>query len=59
MGCEYNDNRTGKCQLDDGIFEMPGVDEMGYCTCDENENPLKICEHYVRSEQNDNQNDKE
>lgn len=51
MGCQYCDVRTGKCHLNDGSIEMPGVDENGYCISEEDPNPLETCESYMSNDE--------
>jgi hypothetical protein len=51
MGCIYNDNRTGKCQVNDGSIEMTGIDEIGNCICDEDESPIDSCESFVSDDE--------
>ena len=45
MGCIYSDYYTGKCQLYDGMIEMP-CDKNGVCLCEDDPNPEDQCEDY-------------
>jgi len=45
MSCKYCDF-DGKCQLFNPHFEQFGVDEDGYCICEDDENPEETCEDY-------------
>jgi hypothetical protein len=45
MGCKYSEWGTGKCELFDGIIDMP-VDENGICKVEDDDEPGKYCEDY-------------
>lgn len=45
MSCKFQDF-NGKCQLFDGLIEIPGVDEEGNCICSDDEDPSYLCEEY-------------
>ena len=45
MSCMYCDI-NGKCEMFDESIERNGVDESGYCVCEDDPDPSVTCEDY-------------
>ena len=45
MGCIYC-NFEGECSLFDENYDMGGVDEHGFCICEDDPDPSYSCEYY-------------
>lgn len=45
INCIYS-TFNGECILYDGLFEMLGCDEEGFCICEEDPDPTILCEDF-------------
>lgn len=50
MGCQYS-QFDETCSLYDPEIENPGCTDEGYCVCEDDENPLYLCEKYKSDEE--------